>query len=210
MLTPIGWQCQQLLIKLSRMSDDTDPKPRRGDVTRAAILAAARERFASDGYERATIRAIAADAQIDPALVMRYFGNKEGLFAAAAEIDLRLPDLAALPRKSVGTVLVEHFLSRWEDDEILQALLRTAATNAQAAERLRGVFATQVAPRLAAVCGDPKSAPLRAGLVASQLLGFALCRYLLELPPVATMKRADAVKWLAPTVQRYLFNDPPG
>ncbi|MFD6811748.1 helix-turn-helix domain-containing protein, partial [Streptomyces anthocyanicus] len=64
---------------------------RRSDTTRAAILEAARERFAADGYERATIRAIARDAGIDPSLVMRYFGNKEGLFAAASEIDLALP-----------------------------------------------------------------------------------------------------------------------
>ncbi len=187
----------------------TEPKPRRGDATRATILAAARERFASDGYERATIRAIAADAGIDPALVMRYFGNKEGLFAAAAEIDLRLPDLAALPRKTLGAAVVEHFLSRWEDDEILQGLLRVAATNAQGAERLRSVFATQLVPRLTAVCGDPKSGAQRAGLVASQLMGFALCRYILELPPVATLRRADAVKWLAPTIQRYLTGDRP-
>lgn len=100
--------------------NNPDPKPRRGEATRAAILSSARERFASDGYERATIRAIAADAGIDPALVMRYFGNKEGLFAAAAEIDLRLPDLAALPRKTLGSALAEHFLLRSEDDEILQ------------------------------------------------------------------------------------------
>jgi AcrR family transcriptional regulator len=197
-----------LLIKLPRMTH-TDLKPRRGDATRAAILAKARERFASDGYERATIRAIAGDAGIDPALVMRYFGNKEGLFAAAAEIDLRVPDLAALPRKSLGTTLVEHFLARWEDDEILKALLRTAATNAQAAERLRAVFATQIAPRIAEACGDPKSAPLRAGLIASQLMGFALLRYIIEIPSIVALRRADAVKWLAPTVQRYLFNEKP-
>ncbi|MFZ0875271.1 MAG: TetR family transcriptional regulator, partial [Pseudonocardiaceae bacterium] len=67
----------------------TQSKPRRSDATRAAILAAARERFAADGYERATIRAIAADASIDPTMVMRYYGNKEGLFAAASEVDLR-------------------------------------------------------------------------------------------------------------------------
>ena len=78
------------------MSGDSDGGHggRRSDRTRAAILAAARERFAADGYERATIRAIAADAAIDPAMVMRYFGNKEKLFAAAAEFDLRLPDLS--------------------------------------------------------------------------------------------------------------------
>jgi AcrR family transcriptional regulator len=197
-----------LLIKLPAMNA-THLKPRRGDATRAAILAKARERFASDGYERATIRAIAGDAGIDPALVMRYFGNKEGLFAAAAEIDLRVPDLAALPRKAVGAALLEHFLARWEDDEILKALLRTAATNAQAAERLRAVFATQITPRIAEACGDPKSAPLRAGLIASQLMGFALLRYIIEVPPVVALRRADVVKWLAPTVQRYLFNERP-
>lgn len=190
--------------------NDTDPKPRRGDVTRGSILTAARERFARDGYERATIRAIAADADIDPALVMRYFGNKEGLFAAAAEIDLRVPDLSALPRKNVGTALVEHFLGRWEDDEILKALLRTAATNPQAAERMRSVFSMQLAPRIAAASDDPKTGAQRAGMVASQLMGFALCRYILELPPIVGMRRADAVKWLAPTVQRYLFNERPG
>lgn len=186
-----------------------DPKPRRGEATRAAILSSARERFASDGYERATIRAIAADAGIDPALVMRYFGNKEGLFAAAAEIDLRLPDLAALPRKTLGSALAEHFLLRWEDDEILQGLLRAAATNAQAAERLRSVFATQLSPHLAGASGDPKSGAQRAGLVASQLMGFALCRYIIQLPPVAAMRRADAVKWLGPTIQRYLTGERP-
>ena len=74
------------------MSPDT-PAPRRSDATKAAILAAAREQFAASGYQAATIRAIAAAAAIDPAMVMRYFGNKEALFAAAAEFDLRLPDV---------------------------------------------------------------------------------------------------------------------
>src|SRR5437899_8096615 len=94
------------------------------DRTRSAILTAARERFAAVGYERATIRAIAADAAIDPALVMRYYGNKERLFAAAATFDLRLPNLAALPRGAVGGALVTHFLDRWESDDTLMALLR--------------------------------------------------------------------------------------
>src|SRR5262244_407510 len=136
----------------------TRESTRRSDATRAAILAAAREQFASVGYQAATIRSIAAQAGIDPALVMRYYGNKEGLFAAAAEIELRVPDLAALPRKNMGAVLVEHFLSRWEDDEILKALLRTAATNPQAAERMRSVFALQIAPRIAEASGDAKTA----------------------------------------------------
>jgi len=188
----------------------TPPKARRADATRATILAAARERFAADGYERATIRAIAGDAGIDPALVMRYYGNKEGLLAAAAEIDLRFPDLAEVPRKLVGTTLVEHFLERWEGDDVLKALLRTTATNSGAAERLRNVFATQVAPFVAKLCEDPKTAVTRAGLVASQIMGLAYTRYILELPPVAGMKRAELVEWVGATVQRYILGPRPG
>jgi len=72
---------------------------------------------------------------------------------------------------------------------------------------VRSVFATQIVSTIVALCGDTKSAQARAGLLASQMMGFALCRYILELPPVVAMKRADIVKWLAPTVQRYLCAD---
>ena len=96
-------------------------------------------------------------AGIDPAMVMRYFGNKEGLFAAAAEFDLRLPDLGSLPRGQVGAALVDHFLDRWEDDETLMALLRTAVTNETAAERMRAIFATQIGPRSRGSCQDPRT-----------------------------------------------------
>ena len=93
----------------------TEAVVRRSDATRAAILVAARERFASDGYERATIRAIAADAGIDPSMVMRYYGNQEKLFAAAAEFDLQLPDAAAIPADQAGAVLADGTdLDRYE------------------------------------------------------------------------------------------------
>ncbi|QNE23053.1 TetR family transcriptional regulator [Kribbella qitaiheensis] len=199
---------------------------RRSDRTRAGILAAARERFAADGYERATIRAIAADAAIDPAMVMRYFGNKEKLFAAAAEFDLRLPDLASLPPEQRGAALTNHFLDRWEDDESLKALLRASVTNEVAADRMRLLFAEQLGPliaRLATPIGADTAAAgaagagaagasaaggdsvaTRAGLVATQALGFALCRYVLKLQPVAALTRAEAVAWLGPTITRYL------
>jgi AcrR family transcriptional regulator len=187
----------------------TDPPPRRSDATRTAILAAARERFAADGYEKATIRAIAADAGIDPAMVMRYYGNKERLFAAAAEFDLRLPDVTAMPRTQVGIRIVGHFLNRWEEDETLMALLRAAVTNEAARDRLKAIFADQVAPAVAALSADPTQAPIRAGLLAAQMLGMAMCRYVLKLPPIVTMTRADVIAWLAPTVQRYLTADHP-
>ena len=177
---------------------------RRSDVTRDAILAAARERFAADGYERATIRAIAKDAAIDPSMVMRYYGNKEGLFAAAVSIDLSMPDVAALPRQDVGRALVEHFLGMWEENEVLTALLRVGATNRAGAERMQGVFRDQLVPVAFTVCPDPEQAPARAGLAAAQLLGLALTRYVLRLPPTVALTREEIVAWLAPTLQRYL------
>lgn len=180
------------------------PGPR-GATTRARILAIARRHFAARGYDRATIRAIAADAGIDPSLVMRYFTNKQGLFLAAAEFDLRLPDFRRGPRSQMGTRMVEHFLDVWESDDTMRALLRTAATNAQAARRMRSIAAAQATPAVTAACGDPHSGPVRASLISSQLLGFAYCRYVLKLPPLASMQRAEIVKWLGSTVQHYLF-----
>lgn len=183
------------------------PSPRRSDATKAAILAAAREQFASHGYEGATIRAVASAAAIDPAMVMRYFGNKEGLFAAAAEFDLRLPDLGGVLREAIGSTLVEHFLDRWEGDDTLMALLRAAATNEAAAERMQAIFATQMAPLIARLCGEPRAAAAaRAGLIASQILGLALCRYILKLPPVVGLKRGEIVRRVGAVVQAYLFD----
>jgi AcrR family transcriptional regulator len=174
--------------------------PRRSDATRAAILTAARSRFAADGYERATIRAIAADAAIDPSMVMRYYGNKEKLFAAAADFDLRLPDLAGVD--GAGPVLVRHFLDRWEADDTFVALLRAGVTNEAARERMHGVFAGQLLPVATAVA--PDDPPGRAGLVAAQMLGLALSRYVLRLPPVVAMPAGELAEWVGPTVQRYL------
>ncbi|SMD16420.1 TetR/AcrR family transcriptional regulator [Kibdelosporangium aridum] len=181
---------------------------RRSDVTREAILNAARERFAADGYERATIRAIAADAGIDPAMVMRYYGNKEKLFATAAEFDLRLPDLTVIPRDEIGSTLARHVLTRWERSETMMALLRAGVTHPSAAERMRSICATQLGAAFAAIGLD--DIPVRAGLVATQVLGFALCRYILEFPPVVAMDNEAVVHWLGPTLQRYLTGEQPG
>jgi AcrR family transcriptional regulator len=196
-------------------------QPRRSDRTRATILAAARRRFARDGYERATIRAIAADARIDPSMVMRYFGSKQQLFAAAADIDLRLPDLAGVPRSRLGERLVAHFLSRWEGplaeplshgtqpgfddghvDEALLVLLRAAVTNEDAAERMRTILLEQVAPAVATVAPDHPDA--RAGMVTSQVLGLALCRYVLRIPAITELDHDTLVARFGQTIQRYL------
>ncbi len=173
---------------------------RRSDRTRAAILAAVRERFARHGYEGTTIRAIAAEAEIDPAMVMRYFGSKEKLFAEAAEFDLRLPDLAAMPRDRIGHALAEHLLDVWESDDRLLALLRAAGTNDVAAKRMRGIFAAQLIPTIVALGLDSASAGTRASLIASQALGLTLTRYI----PMVAMPRAEIIGWLGPVFQRYI------
>jgi len=166
------------------------------------ILAAAKQRFAESGYERATIRAIAADANIDPSMVMRYFGNKDQLFASAADFDLQLPDFSSAERDQMGAQLVTYFMDRWERDEALVVLLRSSTTNAEAAQRMQEIFAGQLLPAIAKI--NSSDAPRRAGLIATQVLGLALCRYVLRLPPVVAMSHDEVVAWLGPTIQRYL------
>lgn len=181
----------------------------RGQVTRSKILASARARFAADGYERATIRSIALDAGVDPALVMRHFGNKKKLFAEAAEFDLALARLDKVPLELAGEALAAHFFDRWESDTGLQALLRASTSNEVAAEKMRALFARQVRPAIAALTGDGRTAGLRAALVASQLLGFGLARYVLRLPAIVALTREPAAKWLGPTLQRYMTEEVP-
>ncbi|GLJ91060.1 TetR/AcrR family transcriptional regulator [Streptomyces poonensis] len=187
------------------MTDTGTPAPpRRSDATRTAILTAARERFAADGYERATIRAIARDAGIDPSMVMRYYGSKEGLFAAVLDVNLQLPAPEGLDPRRMGEILVGHFLDLWEENEVLTVMLRVGVTNPAGGERLRGVFRDQLVSLARHVCPDPEQAPARAALVASQILGMALTRYILRLPPTVALSREEIVAWLGPTVQRYL------
>ena len=181
--------------------------PRTSAGTRANILRAARRRFATDGFHRATVRAIAADADIDPSMVMRYYGSKAALFAAAVDIDLRLPDLTTVPRRRLGTTLVNHFLDRWEraaDADALLLLLRSAATDDAAAARLKEIFSRQLAPAVRRIVPDPAQARERAGLVATQMLGLALCRAILRLPPVVEMPADAIVERIGATIQRYL------
>ena len=183
--------------------------PGQADATRDRIVQAARERFAREGFERTTIRAVAADAAIDPAMVMRYFGSKEGLFAAASEIDLELPDLRAVPRGEVGRRLAANFVERWETGSsagALRVLLRTSTSNEAARARLREVFERQLMRSMASVAPKAEVAA-RASLVASQMLGLALCRYILQLPPIVALSPEALADAIAPTLERYLFGD---
>ena len=185
---------------------------RKSDRTRAAILEAAREVFAEHGYEGTTVRAIAERASIDPSMIIRYFGGKDGLFSLASKVELGLPAIDPAAPVPVGEMLVGHFLDLWEGsgkDMGLVILLRAAVTNEAAAERIRTIFRDQVLPA-AARLGDPATAEVRAGMVVSQLFGLALCRYILTIPPVAAMSREAIVENLAPVVELLLFGDGSG
>ncbi|MFI9533713.1 TetR family transcriptional regulator [Nocardia fusca] len=183
------------------------PNTNRADRTRARILDAARTTFASRGYHGATIRAVAAVAHIDPAMVLHYFGSKSALFAAAVDVDLGIPDLTAISPSQHGEALVRHFLDRWEGEangEVAMLLLRSVADDEQAAEQTRRTFTDQVVPTIECVLTHPSEAPVRAGIVMSYLLGLALCRYVLQLPEVPATPRHTLIEQFSPSVQRAL------
>ncbi|HEX5086275.1 MAG TPA: TetR family transcriptional regulator [Nocardioides sp.] len=187
----------------------TDDGLRKSDRTRAAILAAARRQFGEHAYDQTSLRAIAADAGIDPALIVRYFTNKETLFAAAVDVDLRLPDFREIPVRSRGEALARHFLDQWEGEdrnEALPVIVRSAVAHEIAADHVRQVFASQVRRAIARASGA-NGARTRAGLVSSQLLGLAIARYMIKLPGVADLSRDDVVRHVGPTLQRYLTAD---
>jgi len=185
----------------------TTPKSIR---TRDAIETAARELFSSNGFERTTVRDIGARAGIDPSMIIRYFGSKDALFARVAKPDLRLPDLNGVASSGIGEAMVRHFLEQWEGEQAgrgLPVLLRSAASNEEAAERLRDIFRVQVFPAIARV-GPPETAVVRAGLVASQLLGLAVARYVLRLPPMVAMPADVIIRCIGETIQRYATGQP--
>jgi AcrR family transcriptional regulator len=187
---------------------------RTGQQSRQRIIAVARERFMRDGYDRATVRAIAADAGVDVAMVYYFFGNKEGLFAASI---VNVPEhplhqLATLlddsepTAEGIGPRLARRFFERWEVGntyEPLLALWRSAAMQPLAKELLHSSLAGPIAERLAARFGVP-DAVLRVELVTSHLMGVAFARYQLRIDPIASISVDELVGWLGPTIQRYL------
>ena len=181
------------------------PRPRNATATQADILAAARVRFGKDGYERTTLRSIAADVGVDPALVIRYFGDKEGLFAAAIDFSVDLPDLTGVRPGELGELLLPQFFAVWNTDSAFLPLLRSAATSPAAAAKMREIFTTQVAPALAAVTPDHPTE--RAALLGSFIIGLATSIYILETPEMTGLDRAELTRWAAP-VFRLILTSP--
>ena len=182
-------------------------KKERAQRSRAAILASAQEHFARSGFAGATVRAIAQDADIDPSMVISYFGDKRGLFTAATTVDVEVPDLSVLPEEQRGRAVVEHFLRIWDDgasSDLLSVLLRSAMTDPVARDRVVEIVEAHMLPMVTAVVSDEDEAPTRTGLIAGQVLGLALSRKVLELPLTTDIPAQVLVNSVGATIQQYL------
>jgi len=177
--------------------------------TRERILAAARSDFSRAGYEGVTIRGIAAEARVDPALVLHYFESKDGMFRAAVQFPVDpgvfIPRLVAPGLDGLGGRLVRFFLDTWDSPagSPLLGLIRSVVGNEEAAALLREFVTREVLGRIARAL-ELDHPQLRAGLVASQLVGLAMLRYVIKVEPLASASRDEVVAWLGPTLQRYL------
>ncbi len=192
---------------------------RSGDSgSKAAILEAAKAQFAEYGYDGATIRAIAARAGVDPALVHHFYGSKERLFAAAMELPIVPSEAitAALARRepgsSLGTHMVRSALALWEGADMrdsFQTMLRSALTSEQAAATLRDFLADAILAPVSSVAAgpDPDGASFRASLVAVHMLGLAVARYVLRVGPVAQASQEELAAAIGPAIDRYLAGD---
>ncbi len=185
-----------------------------GPDTRGEILAAAREAFAERGFGRTTIRGVAAAAGVDPALVHHYFGNKDDLFVAALEIRVDPRDIVPVVFEAgvdgAAERLLTVFLSVWDDPESrlpLVALVRTSLARESANSLLHeGMVRLIFAPLIEVL---PDDAHRRAQLVATQMIGLIIGRYVLCLEPLASMSPEEIVAWVAPNIQRYFDGEIP-
>jgi AcrR family transcriptional regulator len=196
------------------------PRPRRpgrpgpgrrpgGPDTRGEILTAARAEFGDRAYDGASIRAIAARAGVDPALVHHYFGTKEQLFLEAMELPFAPADVAGQildgPLESVGERAVRTFFAVWDDPlrrGPILAMLRSAMSNQVAATLLRQFATRTIVSRVVAKLDLPDR-ELRAEAVISHLVGIAIMRYVVKLEPIASTSNEELAALVGPVIQRY-------
>jgi AcrR family transcriptional regulator len=195
------------------MARRTGRRPGNQD-TRKDILSAASEAFAERGYDGASIRQIATGAGVDPALVHHYFGNKEQLFLETVQAPINprevLPAVLAGGVEGVGERLARMFLGVWDSPagSPAAALLRSAVSNEWTARMLREFLISQVLRRIMKDLNlETPDAPLRASLVASQLVGLAMARYIVKVEPIASAPPEQLITAIGPTLQRYIAGD---
>lgn len=183
--------------------------------SRDEILAAARRLFADRGYDGTTVRGVAREAGVDPALVHHFFGSKDRVFVAAMEFPIDptevMSRVVAQGRDGLGERLARFFLAAWADATArspMLGLLRSAMTNDEAAAMFREFITSALAGPVSEAVGVPR---LRLEAAMAQLVGVALMRYVLQLEPMASASEDEVVALVAPTIQRYIDGtDVPG
>ena len=179
--------------------------------TRETILAAARDAFADRGFEGASIRGIATSAGVDPALVHHYFGTKNQLFIDAMQFPLDpavlLPQVAAAGLDGFGERLMRTMLAVWDSKAggPAAAFIRSAVSNETMARLLREFVIQRILRRMSKELPiDPAEAPWRLMMVASQVAGLIMVRYIIKIEPMASAPPETVVALFAPTIQRYI------
>jgi AcrR family transcriptional regulator len=190
-------------------------RPAGSSDTRDRILAGARELFARNGIRNTSIRAVAAAAGVDSALVHHYFGTKEKLFAAAVHIPIDpmevIGRLREVPVEELGYTLLSMLLPLWDSEVGVAfiAALRSILAGSEAnlfRSFVEDVIAVEVGPR---VDDPPGSGAIRIQFVASQLVGVVMARYILQLEPFASLPADQIARTIAPNLQRYLTGELP-
>lgn len=195
---------------MSRLRRTTRSGRRPGSPdTRGQILEAAQAEFAERSFDGVSMRAIAARANVDPALVHHYFGTKEKLFAAVVDLPFAPEDvgaaIAAAPVEDRAERMVRTFFSIWEDPvrrAPVLAMFRSAMTHESVAVLLRQFARRVMVVQVAASVPGP-DAELRAEAAAAQLIGVAIARYVLKIEPIASASTEELVATIAPAIQRY-------
>lgn len=182
-------------------------RPPGNDSTRAAILAHAREAFATTGYSGTSLRAIAASAEVDPSTVIHFFGTKDGLFQAVIKDGAAVtqPLLDAFRRQARGRELVTIYLGIWENDKaaaVMGAIIRTSLGSAEATALLKESLTRSMLDGLAS------AGALEAELVVMQLIGLGLGRYIAQLPELAGTDITTIAERVGPLLDHYLFPSP--
>jgi AcrR family transcriptional regulator len=184
-------------------------------TTREEIVAAAAAAFSSSGYEGTSMRQVAVDAGVDPALVRRFFGGKEQLFSAVVEAVFQPEQAVAMlldgPRGKLGERLAGYVLCLLGDVDQpgpLLGLMRSAATNEHAAAQIRAFLANEMLGKVTQRFGTDRP-ELRAALAASQLVGLGIARYAVRVDALVAAEDGELIAWIAPTLQRYLTGRTP-
>ncbi len=179
-------------------------------TTRQAIAAAARRQFSALGYDRTTMRGVASEAGVDPALVVHFFGSKQRLFLEVVELPVDpaavVEQIADGPRSEIGQRLAAFLLGVFENADLRDrwvAMIRAAASDPEAAKVLRGILETRLLTPLAEELGM-EDARFRATLAGSQVVGLGMARYVVGVEPLASASPQKLAAAVAPTLQRYL------